>query len=216
MGMTLFHDRQDAARQLAERLRDSHLYDPLVLGIPRGGVVTAAMLARELDADMDVALARKLRHPLQQELAIGAISEDGEVYIEEGFRDSDLDEDYLQQERQRRMAELDHRRKMFREIRPAAEIAGRSVIITDDGIATGSTMHAALRVVRAKIPRETIVAVPVAPPGRFERLRSECDRAVAVLLPEDFMAISQFYEDFEQVDDEQVCEVLRGFAHSNT
>lgn len=100
------------------------------------------------------------------------------------------------------------------DIRPQAEISGRSVILTDDGIATGSTMFAALHLVKEKEPRETILAVPVAPPTQFEKFRAKWDKAVAVMLPESFMAIGQFYEDFEQVDDKQVCELLREFATS--
>lgn len=216
MRAQVFHDRKDAARQLAEKLKGREFSNPLVLGIPRGGVVTGATLARELGADLDVALSRKLRHPAQPELAIGAISEDGAMFLKERFRDSDLDEAYLQQEREQRMGELEQRRKKYRDVRPAAEITGRTVILTDDGIATGSTMLAALRLVKAKQPHETIVAVPVAPPSRFEEMRQECDEAIALLLPEDFMAIGQFYENFEQVDDEQVCNILREFAPSSS
>jgi len=209
----LFRDRADAARRLAAELKPLDLRNPLVLGIPRGGVVTAAALARELDAEADVVLARKLRHPHQPELAIGALSEDGEVHINKDIeRMGGIDEEYLEQERQERFAELKHRREMFRSIRPAAKIEGRTVIVTDDGIATGSTMLAALATVRAKRPHELILAVPVAPPSSLQRLQDYCDRVVCPLAPESFMAIGQFYENFDQVEDEQACEVLRDFA----
>jgi len=214
MSSRSFRDRRDAARQLAERLRQHELHEPLVLGIPRGGVVTAAMLAQELEADMDIALSRKLRHPRQPELAIGAISEDGDVYLQDRFRESMFEQNYLQQEKDQRLQELRQRQQRFRDIRPAAPIAGRSIILTDDGIATGSTMFAALHLVKAKDPREIIVAVPVAPPSRLEQFRQEGAETVTVMAPENFMAIGQFYEDFEQIDDEQVCEALRPFADS--
>jgi len=121
-----FRDRDDAARQVAVELKKRDLHDPVVLGIPRGGVVTAATIARELDGEMDIALSGKLRHPMQSELAIGAVSEDGSMYLEDRFRGSDLDEGYLAQERRKRLDELEERRKMFRDIRPAAELSGRS------------------------------------------------------------------------------------------
>lgn len=215
MNPQMFRNRREAAEQLADELKDVQLHNPVVLGIPRGGVVTAAVLAEKLGADMDVALARKLRHPMQSELAIGAISEEGDVFIEERFRNRELDEEYLEKERRRRLEELKHRRKIFRDARPAAELGGRTVILTDDGIATGSTMFSALQAVKAKHPRETIVAVPVASPDRFEQFRNQCDRAVAVMLPRAFSAIGQFYANFEQVDDEEVCRLLRQFAHSD-
>lgn len=207
-----FRDRQDAARQLAEQLKEFELNKPVVLGIPRGGVVTAAMLARELDAEMDVALARKLRHPMQPELAIGAIAEDGEVYLEPRFRDGEIDDDYLEQEKRERLDELQRRQKIFRQARPPAAITGRTVLLTDDGIATGSTMFAALQAVKGKQPHQTILAVPVAPASRFEQFQRQADHAIAVHLPDTFMAIGQFYQQFDPVSEEQACDLLRQFA----
>lgn len=209
----MFQNREDAALQLAEKLRDRSFRDPLVLGIPRGGVVIGAVLARELGADLDVVLARKLRAPGQPELAIGAISETGEVflsrYAEEGL---DLPPGYLAEERTYQLAEIGRRQRLFRRARPQAPIAGRSVILTDDGIATGSTMIAALQVVRKQQPHELIVAAPVASPDRLDGIRCWCDEIVCVLLPEMFWAIGQFYEDFSQVSDEEVVQLLRQFA----
>src|SRR3989304_1864618 len=164
----MFADREDAARQLAEKLKDLKLHDPLVLAIPRGGVATGAVLARELHADLDVVLSRKLRAPYQPELAIGAIGEDGEVYLNHGMEAATGGaQAYLAQEREHQVGEIVRRQKLFRAVRPQAPVAGRSVILTDDGIATGATMIAALHVVKAQQPRETIVAVPVAPPDRL-------------------------------------------------
>lgn len=206
-----FRNREDAARQLAQELKGRELRDPLVLGIPRGGVITAATLAHELNAEMDVVLARKLRHPLQPELAIGAVSEEGEVHLNRDAA-AGVSEEYLRQEKERRMTELQSRRDMFRSIRPAASLEGRSVIVTDDGIATGSTMFAALEVFKAHHPHEVIVAVPVAPPSTVEELRPHCDEVICLMAPEWFMAIGQFYEDFSPVEDEEVCAVLSKFV----
>jgi len=209
----MFRDREDAARRLAAKLKGRRLYEPLVLAIPRGGAVTGAVLARALGADLDVVLSRKLRAPGQPEVAIGAIAEDGQVYLnpqaEEVF---DLLEDYLLEERRHQLAEIARRRKLFRAVRPQAPIAGRSVIVTDDGIATGSTMFAALQAVRAQQPRELIVAVPVASPDRLAEIRRWCDDVVCLLAPEEFQAVGQFYADFTQVEDDEVVELLRTFA----
>ena len=209
----MFRDREDAARQLAERLKGRDWHDPLVLAIPRGGVVTGAVLARELGAELDVVLSRKLRTPGQPELAIGAISEDGRVYLNHHAQAFlDLTKDYLADERRHQLGEIARRKKLFRGVRPQASVAGRSVIVTDDGIATGSTMIAALQAVKAQNPREVIVAVPVASPDRLEEVRRWCDDVVCLLSPEEFWAIGQFYADFSQVEDEQAIELLRSFA----
>jgi hypothetical protein len=209
----MFRDREDAARRLAKVLKRRALHDPLVLAIPRGGVVTGAVLAQELGAELDVVLSRKLHAPDQPELAIGAIAEDGQVYLNHYSREL-LEglEDYLAAERRQQLAEIARRQKLFRAARPAARISGRTVIVTDDGIATGSTMIAALQATRAKKPRELIVAVPVAPPERLEEVRQWCDDVVCLLTPESFWAVGQFYEVFTQVEDEEAVDLLRAHA----
>lgn len=208
-----FRDREDAAMQLSEKLKELELRDPLVLGIPRGGVVTAAVLARELGAELDIMLSRKLRAPYQPELAVGAIGEDGHVYLDKRTAEaSGITAEYLERERRYQLDELARRQKLFRATKPAASVEGRSVIVTDDGIATGSTMIAALRVVRNRQPHELIAAVPVAPPDRLDPIRESCDRLICLQTPAGFWAVGQFYEQFEQVSDEQVVELLREFA----
>jgi putative phosphoribosyl transferase len=211
----MFRNREDAALQLAEKLKGRDLRDPLVMAIPRGGVVTGAVLAKELSADLDVILARKLRAPGQPELAIGSISEDGRVYLNSHAEDIiDWPDEYLGQEKAHQLSEIARRKKLFRRVRPEASVAARSVIVTDDGIATGSTMIAALQVLRSRNPYEVIVAVPVAPPERLDEVRPLCDDLVCLLAPEHFWAIGQFYEDFTQVDDEQALALLRNFAYT--
>jgi predicted phosphoribosyltransferase len=210
----MFLDREDGALQLVEHLRYLTLRDPLVLAIPRGGVVTGAVLARELGAELDVVLARKLRAPFQPELALGAVSEDGEVYLNPYVEEAGADDGYLEQERMHQMAEIERRKKLFRNVRPAAPVSGRSVIVTDDGIATGATMLAALHVIKNQKPHEVIVAVPVGSPDRLREIRRHCDRLVCLLAPEEFWAIGQFYRDFSQVEDETVVEFLRRYARA--
>lgn len=208
----MFENRADAARQLAAHIKGRPLHDPLILAIPRGGVVTGAELARELGAELDVVLSRKLRAPHQSELAIGAITETGQVFLNAYVRQMDLPAGYLETERIHQLAEIARRRKLFRAARPAAPIAGRSVIVTDDGIATGATMMAALQSLKPQGPRELIVAVPVAPPDRLDELRQYADAVICLSTPEAFMAVGQFYEDFRQVEDDEAVELLRAFA----
>lgn len=207
---TVFRDRADGGKQLGERLKGRALRNPLVLAIPRGGVATGLALARELDAELDVVLSRKLRAPLQPEYAIGAISEDGHVTLNPGAAEATgTTREYLEEEKRHQLSEIARRKKLFRAVRPEASIAGRSVIVTDDGIATGSTMIAALQAVRAQEPYELIMAIPVAPPDRLEQVRQLCDEIVCLLMPEDFCAVGRFYEEFNTVEDEQVVRMLR-------
>jgi predicted phosphoribosyltransferase len=206
----MFRNRTDAAEQLAAALKGRTFHQPLVLGIPRGGVVLGAVLARELHAGLDVVLARKLRAPNQPEFALGAVSELGKIYL--NFPKSELTgplKEYLAGECRHQLDEIARRRSLFRESRPPADVAGRSVIVTDDGIATGATMTAALSVLRNQHPRELLVAVPVASPERLDEVRPLCDDVVCLLAPENFHAIGQFYEDFTQVDDREVIDLLR-------
>lgn len=206
----MFANREQAARMLADELRDRALTDPLVLAIPRGGVVTGAVLARELGAELDVVLARKVRAPYQPELAVGAITEDGNLYLDPATtRFAEITPEYLAEECRHQLDEIARRKARIRSVRPQAAIRGRSVIVTDDGIATGSTMIAALRVAREQGPHELIVAVPVAPPDRLAEVRDHCDEAVCLLAAADFWAIGQFYEDFTPVDDAEVVALLQ-------
>jgi hypothetical protein len=209
----MFRNRDAAAHEVAQLLKRRELYDPVVLGIPRGGVIIGAMLAEELGADLDVVLSRKLGAPGNPELAIGAMGEDGQVYLEPHAADllGPLDA-YLDQEREHQMNEIARRRALLRPVCPEAPLSGRSVIVTDDGIATGSTMIAALRVARPRKPRELIVAVPVASPDRLEEVRCCCDEVVCPLTPAFFWGIGQFYQDFRQIEDEEVIAILRRFG----
>jgi len=209
----MFRDREDAARQLALKLRQRPLQNPLVLAIPRGGVVLGAVLARELNADLDIVLARKLRAPGQPELAIGAVSESGEVYLSPDCPQIvDPMSAYLERERRHQCAEIARRKSLIRAIRPQAPVAGRSVIVTDDGIATGSTMIAALHSLRQQGPREVIVAVPIVARDQLSSLAKLCDEVVYLLAPRSFLAIGQFFHDFHQIEDDDVCEILRSFS----
>ena len=213
----LFHDRDEAGWQLVERLRGSRVEKPLVLAIPRGGIEVGAAIARGLGAELDVVLSRKLRSPHQPELAIGAVTENGEVYLNHfASAMTDVGSSFIEAERRRQLDEIERRKTAIRSVRPRAEIAGRTVILTDDGIATGATMIAALKMVRAAGAREIIVAVPVGAPDRIDALRSLCDRIVCLHEPIDFWAVGQFYRHFEQVSDTRVVELLREYGLPDT
>jgi predicted phosphoribosyltransferase len=209
----MFRNREDAGMQLAEKLRGRAFHEPLVLAIPRGGIVVGAELAHALEADLDVVLARKLRAPGQPELALGAISESGAVYLNRDVcRLIAPKSSYLLQERRFQTAEIAWRQKLFRHGRPMIPVAGRSVIVTDDGLATGATMIAALQTIEDQQPREVIVAVPVASPDRLEEVRRWCDDLVCLSAPWAFRAIGESYADFTPVDDARVVAVLRAFV----
>jgi putative phosphoribosyl transferase len=217
MNHRTFADREEAGWMLVERLRDERLERPLVLAIPRGGVEIGAVLARGLGAELDVVLSRKLRAPHQPELALGAVTETGEVHLNHfAAAMTEVGDTFIERERQRQLAEIARRRELYRTVRPRAEIAGRTVIVTDDGIATGATMIAALHTVRAAGAREVIVAVPVGAPDRIDALRPLCDRVICLQEPAWFWAIGQFYRDFAQVPDERVVELLRDFGRPET
>ncbi len=207
----MFHNREDAALQLAERLKGRRLRDPLVLAVPCGGVVTGVVLARQLGAEFDVILARKLKAPGMPELAFGAVAENGAVYLNHptGLFVGPLSL-HLARECRFQKEEIARSRRLFRAGQPPAPVKGRSVIVTDEGIATASTMIAALKGLQIQHPHEVIVAVPVAPPERLDAVRRWCDEVVCLHAPDDFWAVGAYYEDFAHVENEQVVELLRG------
>ncbi|GBD35672.1 Putative phosphoribosyl transferase [bacterium HR36] len=205
----MFRDRESAGQQLAAELKQRVWKDPVVLAIPRGGLVIGAALARVLPAELDVVLSRKLPAPGQPELAIGAVSEDGEVVLNRGLVERlEIDPDYITKETTRQLAEIRRRQALYRRVRPPAQLRGRSVIVTDDGIATGSTMIAALHAARLQQPAQLVVAVPVASPDRLSEVRRHCDEVICLLAPEDFWAVGQFYQEFPQLSDEEAVAIL--------
>jgi predicted phosphoribosyltransferase len=201
-----FKNREEAAWQLAHRLAAYRAYRPLVLGVPRGAVPMASIIAEALGADLDVVLVRKLRAPGQPELAIGAVDEAGAV-LKGRYFDIASDE-YLREEVRTQQEILRNRRELYTRARKPVTPAGRVVIIVDDGIATGSSMLAAIRSVRAQRPRRIVVAIGVAPPASLARMRAEADEVVCLQCPEDFSAVGQFFEDFSEVTDDMVVEAL--------
>jgi predicted phosphoribosyltransferase len=207
-----FKNRDEAATLLAGRLAAYKGQNPLVLGVPRGAVPMARIIAEALAGDLDVVLVRKLRAPGQPELAIGAIDEAG-TGLKAPYFDI-ADEEYMREEIRTQQEILRARRQMYTRAQQAIDPAGRIVIIVDDGIATGSSMLAAIRSVRARKPRKIIVAIGVAPDQSLERIRAEADELVCLETPIDFYAVGQFFADFSEVTDEMVVTALSRPVHA--
>lgn len=203
-----FADRLDAARRLAEKLANLKGRNPLVLGIPRGGVIMARVIADALEGELDVALVHKLRHPDNPEVAIGSVDEQGEVYLNELGREPGL-APYVQQEREFQMTELRRKRQMYTPVKAPADPAGRITIVVDDGLATGATMRAALQAVRRRRPSWLVAATAVAPPDTLAEIGVIADEVVCLHVPALFLAVGQFFGDFSQVSDEEVLQALR-------
>ena len=208
----MFRDRSDAGRQLAARLMSFRASDPVVLALPRGGVPVGAEIARALDAPLDIVLVRKIGVPFQPELALGAIvdGEEPELVIDTQLMAMlAIPEGYVQEQRERQLQEIERRRRSYLEGRPPVAVAGRTVIVVDDGIATGSTMTAALRAIRARRPKKLVGAVAVASPDAARAMLHECDAMVCLNVPAEFYAVGQFFADFSQVSDDDVVAILK-------
>jgi predicted phosphoribosyltransferase len=211
MAEARFHDRVDAGRQLAVELSDyANQSDVLVLGLPRGGVPVAFEVARALNATLDVFLVRKLGLPGYEELAMGAIASGGiRVMNDDVMRMANVSPSMVEAVTEREKRELARREREYRGNRPQPEIRGHTVILVDDGLATGSTMRAAAEALKLEKPKRLIVAVPVAAPDTCDAFRDQVDEIICAITPEPFHAVGLWYEDFSQTSDEEVRELLR-------
>jgi len=207
----MFADRRDAGRQLAEHVARLGLREPLVLGLPRGGVPVAAEVAARLGAQLDVLLVRKIGCPWQPELGLGAISEGGIRTLNARLiAEAGVDEGQIETIVARETAEIERRARGYRGDRPAAPVEGRTVVLVDDGLATGYTVRAAIAALRARGASRVVVAAPVAPADTEAELRSIADDVVVLVTPAWFLAIGEFYDDFTQTSDEEVVSLLDG------
>ena len=205
----MYRDRIDAGEKLAVALTGMIDPDdrPLVLGIPRGGVPVAAVVAERLDGDLDVLVAHKLGAPGNPEFAIGAVAEDGSTFVDKRMV-LRISEDYVREETARQLADVRRRAQTLRDGRQAVPIEGRVCIVVDDGVATGSTLEASLRLVNRLGAAKVIAAVPVGPPDTIKRLSAAADEVVCPLQPKHFFAVGGWYETFDQVPDEDVAALL--------
>ncbi len=205
-----FQDRRDAGRRLAALLAGQVGADALVLALPRGGVPVAAEVAGRLGLDMDVLLVRKLGVPGHEELAMGAIATGGAVVLNEDLLDQlQIGQAAIARVRAREQRELQRRERVYRGNRALPALAGREVVLIDDGLATGATMRAAVAALRQQRPRKIVVAVPVAPPETVAILEREADAVLCLLTPSPFYGVGYWYQDFAQTTDEEVCGLLR-------
>lgn len=207
----LFHNREEAGRLLAEALKPFEEMSPVILALPRGGVPVAFEVAKVLGAPLDVLLVRKIGVPGHEELALGAVvgGESPQLVLNENVAAMvAVPPTYLETAKRRELEEIDRRRRLYRGDEPPAETHGRTVIVVDDGIATGATVKAALRGVRATGPGRLVLAVPVAPGDTIGELASECDDLICLETPSPFHAVGLHYADFGQTSDEEVINLL--------
>ncbi len=206
----MFLDRADAGQKLAKQLSVyANRDDVVVLGVPRGGVPVAFEVAQALKAPLDIMLVRKLGTPGQQELAMGAIASGGvRILNEEVIRELGINQEQIEAATVAQQAELERREQLFRSGRPGVSVQGKTAILIDDGIATGSSMLAAIDALRALHPAQIVVATPVAPANMHNRMKGRADEFVCALTPEWFFAIGEFYQEFPQTEDSEVAELL--------
>ncbi|MGA2221690.1 MAG: phosphoribosyltransferase [Verrucomicrobiia bacterium] len=211
----MFDNRADAGQKLARAVEKFRASDPLVLALPRGGVVVGAEIAHKLGCELDVVLVKKLRAPDNPELAFGAIGEDGHSFVNREIAQMvGTDQSYIDSEIEERHGEIKQQSRAYRKVRPRILPAGRTVMLVDDGLATGATMIAAVQTISLSSPQKIVVAVPVSSPEALQTLKSmpEVNDVVCLSTPGWFGGVGQFYRDFTQVSDEDVIEILKTFA----
>jgi predicted phosphoribosyltransferase len=206
----IFYDRHDAGKQLGEVLKEMEIEDDiLVLALPRGGVPVGYEVARALGVPLDVWVTRKIGAPGNPEFAIGAVASDGTLILdEEVVEQLNIPREYIDAEVERQLAEIERRMKLYRKGRPMPRIEGRTIILTDDGVATGSTVRASLEALRKHNPKQLILAVGVGPPSTIRQLEEVADQVVVLATPEPFWAVGRFFRHFEQTSDEEVIRLL--------
>lgn len=207
-GTTLFKDRSDAGRQLAALLQPYQNGNAAVIALPRGGVIVGCEIARMLGCPLDITISRKIGHPMNPEYAIGAISERTQVVGNQHEWES-VDQEWLKRTIAEQKREIERRRQLYLKGKEPIELTGKTVIIADDGIATGSTMMVAIQEIKLQKPERIIVAVPVAPKEEAAAIRKQVDIFVAVTVPDYFLgAVGAYYRDFEQTSDSEVIKAL--------
>jgi len=212
----IFKNRSEAGKKLAEKLKEyKGNKNAIVIGLPRGGVVIAFEVARELNLELDIIVTRKVGAPMQPELAVGALTQDGEPILDRdfieklGIHDKDL-EPIIQAEQD----ELQRRLELYRGGKESLDLNGKVAIIVDDGVATGATMRAAIKSARKLGAEKIVVAIPVSPKDALEKIKSEADVVICLDIPDVFFGVGGFYQEFAQTEDEQVISLLKNAANS--
>jgi putative phosphoribosyl transferase len=214
--LEMFKDRTEVGKLLAERISRMNLKKPIVLAIPRGGVPVAKEIALAIRAPLDLVITRKIGYPGQPEFAIGAVTQEGELILDQQtIKSMAVREEYLKQEAEAQTREIRSRLERYRGKRPYPDLGGRDVIIVDDGIATGNTVLAAIDSVKRKKPQSITLAVGVAPRESIHKLSTKVDSIVCLDTPEPFYAIGEFYESFEQVEDDEVKQIMSELGTSS-
>jgi putative phosphoribosyl transferase len=205
----MFKDRTEVGKSLAEKIRGMNLKKPIVLAIPRGGVPVAKEIALAIRAPLDLVITRKIGYPGQPEFAIGAVTQEGELILDQQtIRSLAVPKEYLKQEAEAQTREIRSRLERYRGKRSFPDFNGKDVIIVDDGIATGNTVLAAIDSVKRKKPASITLAIGVAPRESIHKLSDKVDSIVCLDMPEPFYAIGEFYESFEQVEDDEVKQII--------
>lgn len=207
----MFKDRFDAGRQLAKALQHYKNRDGVILAVPRGGVEIGCVMAKDLELPLEIVLSKKIGHPDHSEFAIGAVSLEGRVLSER----SDVPDTYIEKETERLRRMLRERQKKYYGDRKPISMEDKIVIVVDDGIATGNTLLSTVELIRHHTPRWVVVAIPVAPPESLRHIEEAkgVDEVVCLLAPRDFYAVGQYYENFDQVEDEEVIRLLHEVWH---
>ena len=206
----MFSNRSEAGRLLARRVQAMGLADPVVLALPRGGVPVAVEVARALGAPLDLLLVRKIGAPQQPELAVGAVGEGGDLFVDRHLMDlTGATDEYVARQSREQLAEIARRRTAYLGGRAPLPLAGRTAVVVDDGIATGATVHAALKALRRRGPASVVLAVPVASREAVAALSADVDELVCLAQPALFRAVGEHYADFDQVSDHEVEQLMR-------
>jgi predicted phosphoribosyltransferase len=207
-----FKNREEAGRKLAIKLSSLKALNPVVLAIPRGGVIVGGIVAKALNAKLDIVVPRKLRAPYNPELAIGAVMHDGTYYLNRDIVAAlDVNEEYIKREIEAQRVEIERRLHLFRKSKEY-NLRDKIIVLVDDGIATGATMLAAINWLKKQKPKKLVVAIPVLPAETLELLKREVDEVIFILAPFEFGAVGEFYEDFSQVEDEEVIKIINNKA----
>lgn len=207
----MFLNRSDAGKQLAAKLKKYQNTPSIILAVPRGGIPVAYEVAKELKLPVEVVLAKKLGHPMNKEYAIGAVGLTDRIVVPH----DDVEEDYIEEETERIRKRLEIMRRQFIGDKHPADLKDKIAIVIDDGIATGTTLLATIKILRKQQPAKIVIAVPVVAQSVFERFTSEADEIVAVLVPQTLYGVGRFYEDFRQTSDEEVIDLLNSLNTEN-